>query len=113
MSGLFQPTPMPHTGHSDSHSTGGSMSGDSLPPEAASLVYDFIALRKNQGMKLARVTQDRAGNLFASRAVQAALDEGNVDNPAVAAVQVVTDAVLQLPSLSDRIVADAVLGLGL
>lgn len=89
------------------------MSGDSLPPEAASLVYDLIALRKNQGMKLARLTQDRAGNLFASRAVQAVLDDGIVENPAVAVVQVVTNAVLRLPNLSDRIIADAVLGLGL
>ncbi len=90
------------------------MSGDLfLPSEAKALVYEFAVLRKNQGLKQARLTEDRAGNLLASRAVHEHMNRHGVDDPAVAAIQVVTDAVRRLPDLSDRVVADAVFGLGL
>ncbi|MEV5964427.1 PfkB family carbohydrate kinase [Kribbella sp. NPDC051952] len=90
------------------------MAGDlSLPSEAKALVYDFTVLRKNQGLKQIRVTEDRAGNLLGSRAVRDYMDRHGVGDPAAAAVQVVIDAVRRLSVESDQIVADGVLGLGL
>ncbi|MFC6156867.1 PfkB family carbohydrate kinase [Kribbella jiaozuonensis] len=59
------------------------------------------------------MTEDRAGNLLASRAVRDYMDEHGVDDPAAAAIQVVIDAVRRLPARSDLIVLDAVFGLGL
>lgn len=90
------------------------MSGDHfLPSEAKALVYDFTVLRKNQGLKQSRLTEDRAGNLLGSRAVREYMAKHGVGDPAAAAIQVVIEAVRQLSVPSDQIVADAVLGLGL
>ncbi|MGW7679680.1 PfkB family carbohydrate kinase [Kribbella sp. NPDC054772] len=90
------------------------MSGDSsVPPEVRSLVYDFTLLRKNQGLKQSRLTEERAGNLLGSAAVQTVMSRGGVGDRTEAAVQVVTEAIGKLPSLSDQVIADAILGLGL
>jgi ribokinase len=85
----------------------------SLPSEAKALVYDFTVLRKNQGLKQIRLTEDRAGNLLGSRAVADYMTKHGIGDPAAAAIQVVIDAVRRLAVPSDQIVADAVFGLGL
>ncbi|TCC05140.1 PfkB family carbohydrate kinase [Kribbella soli] len=83
----------------------------SRSPEVAPLVSVFIALRKNEGLTAQRLAISRAQPLLHLPMVRDRAERTGEDS-AVAAVDLVRDHVRGLDNLTDRIIADAALGLG-
>jgi sugar/nucleoside kinase (ribokinase family) len=90
------------------------MSDHSQPgsSDASYLVPIFESLRKYEGLKAARLNGNRVQPLLRLAAVQNH-SASTGEEPATAAVHVVAEQVQRLAGVTDRIVADAVLGLGL
>ncbi|MGW6196674.1 PfkB family carbohydrate kinase [Kribbella sp. NPDC055110] len=80
-------------------------------PEVAALVSMFVALRKNDGMTPQRLAISRAQPLLHLPAVRDRTERTGED-PTVVAVELVRDQVRSMDITTDRIIADAVLGLG-
>jgi ribokinase len=80
-------------------------------PEVAPLVSVFVALRKNEGMTAQRLASGRAQPLLHLPAVRDRAARTGADSTVVA-VELVRDQVRSLDSPTDRIIADAALGLG-
>ncbi|MEV5964426.1 PfkB family carbohydrate kinase [Kribbella sp. NPDC051952] len=81
-------------------------------PEVASLVSVFTSLRRNEGLTAERVATSRAQPLLHLPVVMEQSARTGRDVADVA-VELVRDSVRNLPDVTDRIIADAVLGLGI
>ncbi|TDU86627.1 ribokinase [Kribbella voronezhensis] len=90
------------------------MSDHSQPgsSDASYLVPIFESLRKYEGLKPTRLVGNRIQPLLRLAAVQNHVASTG-EEPATAAVHVVVEQVQKLVDVSDRLVADAVLGLGI
>jgi len=79
-------------------------------PEVAPLVSVFVALRKNEGMTAQRLASGRAQPLLHLSAVRDRVERTGEPSTEVA-IELVREQVRRLDSLTDRIIADAALGL--